>query len=403
MTQHVDRIPVLHYASSWLPTTEIWLYDQIVHLPEFVDSHIVCEAVTNWEQFAIPNLHCFTEQPLILRYWDRGLRKLRVRSYLGSLLRRSREIDPLIVHSHFGNVGWSNSKGVQRLGARHVVTFYGLDVNHLPTLDPRWIDRYLDLFVNVDRVLCEGPHMAKCLMALGCAENKINVHHLGVRVDDIPYVPRTWQPGEPLRVLIAASFREKKGIPYALAALGAIQDDVSLRVTVIGDATGEARSEAEKAKIMGVLRKHNLEASTRFLGFCAYNELLKEAYDHHIFLSPSITASDGDTEGGAPVGIIQMAASGMPIVSTKHCDIPNVLPASLELAEERDVNGLVKQLRWFIENAGDWGTRLAEARQHIRLNFNAHIQGQRLADIYAEVVGLPRNLRRGVPSQPGDN
>lgn len=398
MTQYVDRMSVLHYASLWLPTTEIWLYDQIIHLPEFIDSHIVCEAVTNWEQFAIPNLHCFAEQPRIIRYWDRGLRILRVRRHLGSLLRRSRNIDSLIVHSHFGNVGWSNSKAVQRLGARHVVTFYGFDVNHLPTVEPRWIARYRDLFVDVDRVLCEGPHMAKCLIALGCAENKISIHHLGVRVDDIPYVPRTWQPGEPLRVLIAATFREKKGIPYALAALGAIQDDVSLQVTVIGDATAEPRSQAEKAKIMDVLNKQNLGPSTRFLGFRTYDELMKEAYSHHIFLSPSITASDGDTEGGAPVGIIQMAASGMPIVSTKHCDIPNVLPASVELAEERDVNGLVKQLRWFIENAGNWGTRLAEARQHIGLNFNAQIQGQRLADIYAEVVGFPSNLRRRVQS-----
>ena len=96
---------------------------------------------------------------------------------------------------------------------------------------------------------------------------------------------------------------------------------------------------------------------------------------------------DGDTEGGAPVGILQMAASGMPIVSTRHCDIPNVLPASADLAEERDVAGLVKVLRWFVENAGTWEPRLAEARRHVVLNFDAHIQGLRLAEIYDEVAG----------------
>jgi colanic acid/amylovoran biosynthesis glycosyltransferase len=116
---------------------------------------------------------------------------------------------------------------------------------------------------------------------------------------------------------------------------------------------------------------------------------MKEAYDHHIFLSPSVTASDGDTEGGAPVAIIQMAASGMPIVSTRHCDIPNVLPASAELAEERDVAGLLHRLRWLVENAGNWEPELAQARRHVELNFISHIQGQQLAEIYADVAGDP--------------
>jgi len=229
--------------------------------------------------------------------------------------------------------------------------------------------------------------MARCIVQLGCPEAKVCVHHLGVQVDKIPYCPRNWKPGTPLRVLIAATFREKKGIPYALAALGAIHGEIPIELTVIGDATAEPRSQAEKARIFKELEKHSLWPHTRLLGFCSYEQLMREAYDHDVFLSPSVTAMDGDTEGGAPVGILQMAASGMPIVSTRHCDIPNVLPASADLAEERDVAGLVKVLRWFVENAGTWEPRLAEARRHVVLNFDAHIQGLRLAEIYDEVAG----------------
>ncbi len=46
---------------------------------------------------------------------------------------------------------------------------------------------------------------------------------------------------------------------------------------------------------------------------------------HHLFLSPSVTAPDGDSEGGAPVSIIEAAATGMPVVSTTHCDIPQAV------------------------------------------------------------------------------
>ena len=31
----------------------------------------------------------------------------------------------------------------------------------------------------------------------------------------------------------------------------------------------------------------------------------------HLFLSPSVTAADGDTEGGAPVGLIEASATDL--------------------------------------------------------------------------------------------
>src|SRR5690606_39794503 len=61
------------------------------------------------------------------------------------------------------------------------------------------------------------------------------------------------------------------------------------------------------------------------LGYQPWRALMDAAYRHHVFLSPSITASDGDTEGGAPVGLIEMAATGMPVISSRHADIPEVI------------------------------------------------------------------------------
>ena len=57
--------------------------------------------------------------------------------------------------------------------------------------------------------------MARRLIDLGYPEDKVKVHHLGVDVEHIEFRPRQWDIGEPLKVLIAASFWEKKGILYA--------------------------------------------------------------------------------------------------------------------------------------------------------------------------------------------
>src|SRR6185295_16728292 len=102
-------------------------------------------------------------------------------------------------------------------------------------------------------------HMAGCVVGIGCPEEKVRVQHLGVRLDKLPFQPRQWRPGEKLRVLIAATFTEKKGIPYALEALGRLQHEVDLEITIIGDAREEvAESRAQKGKILAMIEAKGL-------------------------------------------------------------------------------------------------------------------------------------------------
>lgn len=283
----------------------------------------------------------------------------------------------------------------KKAGLKHIVTFYGLDVNYLPKLNHRWYERYNAMFKQVDRILCEGPYMAQCVIDLGCPEQKVRVHHLGINVDEIlfrprMFRPRMFRPGGPLRVLIASSFREKKGIPYGIEALGRLQHDIPVEITLIGDASSEPRSQAEKQKILATIEKYKLRDKIRMLGYQPHTVLFEEAYNHHVFLSPSVTASDGDTEGGAPVTIIEMLATGMPVVSTKHCDIPGIIKHGITglLAEERDVDGLVRHLKWLIDHPEQWHDMAESGRRHVEAEFNARVQGERLAAIYKELYEI---------------
>lgn len=381
------KITLVHSVSSWLPITETWLFNQIKYLPSEIENYVVCEGVENLDIFALPNIYCLSDMPTWRKNWDRVLRKIGFRRHLNFLVSQAKSFKAQILHSHFGNRGWANINAAKSLGLKHVVTFYGLDVNYLPKKDPRWIDRYQELFERVDCILCEGPHMARCIVALGCPERKVKVHHLGVSVDEILFHPRVWHSSEPLRILIAASFREKKAVPMAIEALGRLQNEVPLEITIIGDANNEARSQAEKQKILAAIEKHHLSPKIRLLGYKPYSVLLEEAYKHHVFLSPSITARDGDTEGGAPVTIIEMAATGMPIVSTTHCDIPEVIQNGVTglLAEERDIDGLVEKLKRLIEHPEEWFIMVKAGRENVEKKFNSKLQGVALAKIYEEV------------------
>ena len=142
-------------------------------------------------------------------------------------------------------------------------------------------------------------------------------------------------------------------VAWVLIAVVAVS---CLAITLIGDANQEPRSQQEKQKILATIERQGLRSKVRLLGYQPYRRLLDEAYAHHIFLAPSMTSADGDTEGGAPVTLIDVAASGMPIVSTRHCDIPRIIEDGITgwLAEEQDVEGLTERLRRLVREPSAW-------------------------------------------------
>lgn len=379
---------VLNSTTIWLPQTQTWLFNQVRYLPEHIEAHIVCERTENLDQFGVPNLHCLGDQPRSRRTLDRSLRWLRVRRHLGHVADTARAVRAGILHSHFGHTGWADMGAARAAGLRHVVTFYGLDVNFLPRHRPIWRRRYPELFARADVILCEGPHMADCIAALGCPPSRIRVQPLGIATDEISFAPCAWREGEPLRVLIAAAFREKKGIPLALDALSKLRTRIPIEITVIGDAGTEPRAQGEKRKIMELIRRRGLEDCIRMLGFQPHSHMLEEARRHHLFLSPSLTAQDGDTEGGAPVSLIEMAASGMLLVSSTHCDIPQVVIDGETgfLAPEGDLDGLVGTLERAVARCDAWAAMRRASRRHVENRFDARRQALRQAELYRELA-----------------
>jgi colanic acid/amylovoran biosynthesis glycosyltransferase len=385
----MKSLTVLHSSPIWLPQTQTWMYSQVAELQRLgIDAHVVCEQTENLDQFSVANIHCFANESLLQQKWDKGLRRLHMRRHLQYLVSMGQKMGVQVLHSHFGHVGWGNLQAVRKLGAKHVVTFYGLDVNQLPKKFPIWRQQYRELFDSVDLILCEGPHMGRCIVALGCPPDKVRVNHLGVDIGSIEFRPREWCIGEPIRVLIAASFREKKGIPYALEALGILQKEVPIELTIIGDAGADPASQWEKKSILDALQRSGLAKNVRLLGYQSHEALFREAYQHHILISPSVVAADGDTEGGAPVTLIEMAASGMPIISSTHCDIPEIIQHGVSglLAAERDVFDLARQLRWLVGHPEKWNGMALAGRLHVEMHYDQRIQGEKIAEYYKAIL-----------------
>lgn len=378
-------IPVLHSFDVWLPLTMTWAYNQIC-FAEGVEATVVADRTESLDLFPWSRL-------LVTSPSDRVITATTCR--LGrqapppSLLAALRHRPPQVIHSHFGYRGWRDLPLAARLGARHVVTFYGHDLQKFPHQWPLWRRRYEELFAAADLFLCEGPHMAATLVEEGAPEGRVGVQPLGVDLERLRYTPRRPCEDGRVKVLIAGAFREKKGIPDALEAVASVREEgLDVVVTIIGDAGSSEKERREKRRILDVIARRGLEGVVRLLGFQPYERLLAEAAAHHLCLSPSRKAEDWDCEGGAPVTLIEFAATGMPIVSTRHCDIPQVVEDGVTglLADEGDVDGVARRLAELASDPERWEPMGLAARARMERHFDVRALAQALVRRYERLV-----------------
>jgi colanic acid/amylovoran biosynthesis glycosyltransferase len=341
---------------------------------------VLTQAARNRDQFPFEPVYSAEDDPVWRRTVHRVMHKVTGR-YGGYAPIIAREGAGLI-HAHFGQEGCRCLSARRRARVPLVTTFYGLDVSVLPR-QRVWRRRFRRLFAEGELFLAEGPCMGDRLVDLGCSPDRVRVQRLGVDVARIPFRSQEARAGGDPVVLMCATFREKKGHVYGLRAFARIRDaHPTARMRVIGD--GPLRSE-----IQAEIDRLNLGDCVDLLGMQPRSVWLEELGQATVLLCPSVTASDGDTEGGAPVVLIEAMAAGVPVVSSRHADIPEVVPDGEcgLLFGERDVEGLSEGLQALLEY-GPERTRMGRAgRSHVEANHNLPVQAELLEGIYDEVVG----------------
>lgn len=368
---------VLHFTGCYLPRTENWIYTQI-HSARRYSPSVLTYRLDNPELFPVDRLQCIeTNRPKAIRALERIRKAL---TGLDPFICKELSLHkPDLIHAHFGQAGCWICREATGKNIPLVTTFYGVDASKL-ALQPIWLKRYRELFAKGTLFLAEGPHLGKTLVELGCPEEKVRVHHLGVDVSAHPAQSASRKSGDPFRILVAASFREKKGVDDALRAFAeAFPKGKGAELNLIGDGPLRGRLES-------LVRELRLERSVRFYGFQALPDLLKAMSEAHVFLHPSRTADDGDTEGGAPVTIIHAQASGLPVVSTFHADIPEVVREGETglLAPERDIRGLATALKR-LEADPELAARLGRrGRERMGEEYENKRQAERLEMLYDE-------------------
>lgn len=287
-----------------------------------------------------------------------------------------------VVVAHFGGNGLrlARAKKRGRLAPPIVTIFHGNDIgvhHHSGTLG-----HYAPLFAYGARHLTVNAVFRDALIQAGAKESDVVVHHMGVDCDEIAYQWRNWRDG-PLELISVCRLVEKKGIQYALnavAKLGRSRPSLDWRYTIIGDGP----MAAELKKIAAELQ---LGMRVRFLGAQPHSEVKTHLARSHVFLLPSVTAQDGDVEG-IPVALMEAAASGLIVVTTRHSGIPELIEDQKSgfLSDETDATGLAQNLARIGDDHKACRPMTLAARAHVELEFNKERLNTRLCDLLAPLA-----------------
>lgn len=384
-----SRTRIAHLCSRYLSATETFIHFYLTAFRRTEPLVVSRFQPVNLDMFPPPaGLHALEAPRYSPDRIGRALMRRLTGYEAGENLYRQRCIKALhssgarVIHAHFGAMGIWSLPLRREIGVPLVTTFYGIDTVPDPE-NPRWHEDMRELFEEGDLFLVEGDFMRRKLISLGCPPKKAAVQRIALRVASIEVPRRPRLDGRIPVLLFAGRFIEKKGLQYALEAVRILVANghrFEFRIIGGGALEGELRS---------YVAEHRLDRCVRFLGFLKHTQYLEQMRAADIFVHPSVTAANGDNEGGAPTTILEAQAMGMPVVATTHADIPNVTlnGETALLTPERDSEALALALVELLDNPARWEEMGRAGRSFIEQNHDAAKEAPALERRYLRLIG----------------
>ncbi|NCP06786.1 MAG: hypothetical protein COW44_01240 [Flavobacteriaceae bacterium CG17_big_fil_post_rev_8_21_14_2_50_33_15] len=246
------------------------------------------------------------------------------------------------------------------------VHFHGYDASINNVI--KSCNNYKEVFELSKSIIAVSRVMENTLLELGCPLDKLVYNAYGPKK-----LFETISPQFSKKQFIAVGRFTNKKAPYytILAIKEVVKIHPDARLLMAGD--GILLNTCKN-----LVKHYKLTEHVKFLGvitpevFC---NILKESL---AFVQHSITAEDGDMEG-TPVSVLEASAAGLPVISTYHAGIPDVIIHNETglLCKEHDVEVMSKHLLLLLNNI-EFAKQLGAAgklriKSHFNLESHIHV------------------------------
>lgn len=318
-------------------------------------------------------VHILNPKLLLL---EQGLKKLtqRYRPFLldAAIIRLLKKHKIDIVLAEFGQTAAEMMPICQKANIPMVAHFHGMDASHYATLKT-YKSAYDRVFLHAKAVIVVSKAMEQALLTLGCPKNKLVLNTYGPNALFFEN-----QPDYTSKTLLAVGRFVDKKAPYLtlLAFYETLKQYPDARLRMAGD-----------GMLLNVCKNMvtalNMEKSVDFLGVLSPDEVRSEMEKALAFVQHSIIADSGDAEG-TPVGILEASAAALPVISTYHAGIPDVIlnEETGFLVKEKDVSSMTAAMCRLFANA-NLAKTLGEAG---RKRVGEHFSMERHIDMLRSVL-----------------
>lgn len=273
-----------------------------------------------------------------------------------------------VVLAEYGTTGAFITPACEAAAVPLVVHFHGFDAAQRTILE-KFGNSYSKMFAYASGVVVVSQAMRQKLAALGCPAEKLTVTHCGPHPSFFDIKPDYSSN----KILAVGRLCEKKAPHLALLAFKlAAEECPELNFCLLGN--GELLGVCED-----LIAALELREKVRLMGMASPEIVREQMAGSFLFAQHSVVAANGDSEG-TPVAVLEAGAAGLPIASTRHagiCDV--VIPGKTGLlVAERDVAGMAKAIITLAQDRSRAQTMGEAARIHVASHFTME---RHLADI----------------------
>ncbi|MFZ4771897.1 MAG: glycosyltransferase [Ferruginibacter sp.] len=264
-----------------------------------------------------------------------------------------------IVLAEYGPTACMSLKVIAHLNIPLVVHFHGYDASQYDTLQT-YNQLYRDVFAYAQKVIVVSGHMKETLLLAGCPSDKLQINYYGPDNAYFDIQPR-YQKSQFVAV---GRFVEKKAPQQTIRAFKILLDVFpEANLIMVGDG-----ALLDECKLLA--SQLGIQDSITFKG-ALQPEGIQQIFEQSIaFVQHSVRAINGDSEG-TPVAILEAQAAGLPVVSTWHAGIPDIVIHNETglLVKENDVADMASQMIRLLTEAGLASRMGAKGRERIKEHY----------------------------------
>ncbi|WP_071393139.1 glycosyltransferase [Bacillus tuaregi] len=285
-----------------------------------------------------------------------------------------------LIHAHHGQLGILLLPFKRKTGLPLVTSIRGRD-GTLADQPVGYLDSMKMLFKEGDEFYPVCQYLADRIIAWGCPAKKVKVLYGGVDLSKYPYSPPR-STAKTQNILSVGRLVEKKGHHVLMEAFQKFKQkypQATLTIIGRGELEEELRALAEQLK---------LGSSFQLLNHLPKDKVREHMENADLFVAASMEAANGDVEG-IPNTLKEAMALGVPVVSTTHAGIPELVTHKKEglLVQENNVDELAAALEQMFTNRKSWEKYTRAARLKIEQSFDQAKQLQLQAQYYNQLLG----------------